>query len=338
VAVVGYGYWGPNLARNFMDVDGSSLIAICDERAEKREVARSRHPGVQVVADVEDIIRDEKIQAVAIATPISTHADIAVRALRAGKHVLVEKPLAGTVDQAIRIVAEAQAAGRTLMVDHTFVYMGAVRKVKELIDAGDLGDLYYVDSVRVNLGLFQRDASVIWDLAVHDLSIMAYWVPASPIAISCVGVSHVSGLPYDIAYLTVYYPGSLIGHIHVNWLSPIKVRRTLVAGSHKTILFDDLASDEKIKVYSRGVTRKEEVIGDNLIPLAYRRTGDIWIPQVNQTEALRVMADHFIRCCLTGERPLTGGREGLQIVRMLEAAERSVRQAGTKVSLDEVAS
>ena len=336
--MVGYGYWGPNLARNFIEVDGSSLIAICDERAEKRDIASVRHPGVKVVADVEDIFRDDKIDAVAIATPISTHADLAIRALKAGKHVLVEKPLAGTVDEAKRIVEAAETAGRTLMVDHTFVYMGAVRKVKEIIEAGDLGDLYYVDSVRVNLGLFQHDASVVWDLAVHDLSIMSSWVAAPPIAVSCVAVSHVAGLPDDVAYLTIYYPGSLIGHIHVNWLSPVKVRRTIIAGSEKTIVFDDLALDEKIKLYSRGVTRKEELVGDNLIPLAYRRTGDIWIPQFDQTEALRVMAGHFIHCCRSGERPLTGGPEGLQIVRMLEAAERSVSQGGSRVALESPAS
>jgi predicted dehydrogenase len=334
VAVIGYGYWGPNLARNFTEVSGGALVAICDERPEKRELAGSRHPGVRVVAYVDDLLQDHDVDAVVIATPISTHADLALRALRAGKHVLVEKPLAGTVEQGRAVVEEARACNRTLMVDHTFVYMGAVRKVKEIIDAGRLGDLYYVDSVRVNLGLFQHDASVVWDLAVHDLSIMSYWVGQPPIAISCVGVSHVPGLPEDVAYLTIYYPGSLIGHVNVNWLSPVKVRRTIIAGSDHTIVFDDLSPDEKIKLYSRGVTREEELVGDNLIPLVYRRTGDIWIPQFDQTEALRVMAEHFVESCRTGMPPLTGGREGLEIVRMLEAAEQSMKSGGAKISID----
>ncbi len=335
MAVVGYGYWGPNLARNFAAVNGCSLAAICDPLVENRALASSHHPGIRVVADVADLIGDPAIDAIVLATPIATHADLAVRALEAGKHVLVEKPLAATVDDAKRMVDAAAAAKRTLMVDHTFVYMGAVRKVRELITSGELGELYFVDSVRVNLGLFRRDASVIWDLAVHDLSIMNLWVDAAPIAVSCVGMSHVAGLPDDLAYLTIYYPGSLIGHIHVNWLSPIKIRRMLIAGSEKTVVFDDLSPDEKIKLYSRGVTRKEELVGDNLIPLAYRRTGDIWSPQVNQTEALRVMAEHFVECCRTGARPLTGGPEGLQIVRILDAAEQSIRHGGIRVPLAE---
>jgi predicted dehydrogenase len=332
---VGYGYWGPNLARNFAAVEGASLAAICDERNNQRILASSHHPGVRVVADVAAIIADPSIDAVALATPIATHADLAIRALEAGKHVLVEKPLAGTSHEARQIVDAAVAANRTLMVDHTFVYMGAVRKIRELITSGELGDLYFVDSVRVNLGLFRQDASVIWDLAVHDLSIMGLLVDAAPLAVSCVAVGHVAGLPDDLAYLTVFYPDSLLGHVHVSWLSPIKIRRMLVAGSEKTVVFDDLSPDEKVKVYSRGVTRKEELVGDDLIPLAYRRTGDIWSPHVSQTEALRAMAEHFVHCCRTGERPQTGGPEGLQIVRMLEAAEESVRRGGTKVALTE---
>jgi predicted dehydrogenase len=338
VAVVGYGYWGPNLARNLAEAAGSRLVAICDSRPEQRDLARTHHPTTRIVADVEDVIAAGDVDAVVLATPLATHADLAVRAFAAGKHVLVEKPLAGTVDDARRIVEAAAAAGRTLMVDHTFVYLGAVQKIGDLIRSGELGELYYIDSVRVNLGLFRRDASVIWDLAVHDLSIMAHWVDVEPVAVSCIGVSHVAGLPEDMAYLTLHYPGSLIGHAHVNWLSPIKVRRMLVAGSEKTIVFDDLSTDEKIRLYSRGVTRHEELVDENLVPLAYRRLGDIWIPQVSQAEALRVMAEHFIRCCRTGELPLTGGREGLQIVRILEAAERSVRGGGARIELETVPS
>lgn len=336
VAVIGYGYWGPNLARNFSDAHGGSLVAICDEREDKRDLARSRHPTARIVATADEVLGDPDVDAVAIATPISTHADLAIRAFRAGKHVLVEKPLAGTLREATAIVEAAAAAARTLMVDHTFVYMGAVRKVREIIEGGALGELYYMDSVRVNLGIFRHDASVIWDLAVHDLSIMASWIGQTPVAVACHGVSHVPGLPEDVAYMTLRYPGSLIAHVNVNWLSPVKVRRAIISGAARTIIFDDLDPDEKIKLYDRGVTRQEELVGEDLIPLAYRRTGDIWVPQFDQTEALKVMADHFVACCATGAPPLTGGPEGLQIVRVLAAAERSMAEDGRTVPLDGV--
>ena len=333
MAVIGYGYWGPNLARNLAETPGARLVAIGDARPEQRELAGRHHPTARIVADIDAVLTADDVDAVVLATPLVTHADLAVRAFAAGKHVLVEKPLAGTVEDATRIVDAARAAGRILMVDHTFVYLGAVQTIRDLIESGELGDLYYIDSVRVNLGLFRRDASVIWDLAVHDLSMMAAWVRAEPVAVSCIGVSHVEGLPEDMAYLTVHYPGSLIGHAHVNWLSPIKIRRMLIAGSDKTVVFDDLSTDEKIRLYSRGITRREELVDANLVPLAYRRLGDIWIPQVGQTEALRVMIGHFIDCCRSGEAPLTGGPEGLQIVRILEAAERSIRLGGARVEL-----
>lgn len=331
--MLGYGYWGPNLARNFVSADGARVVAICDERAESRELAASRHPNAEIVTDAADVVASPDVDAIAIATPVASHADLAVRALQAGKHVLVEKPFARNASEALRMIDAAAASGRTLMVDHTFVYTGAVRKVRDLILSAELGDLFFVDSVRVNLGLFRQDASVLWDLAVHDLSILSLWIDPDPIAVSCVGVSHVEGMPDDIAYLTLYYPGALIGHVHVSWLSPIKIRRMLIAGSEKTVVFDDLSVDEKLKLYSRGVTRENQVVGADLIPLAYRRTGDIWIPQIDQTEGLRVMADHFIECCRTGRAPETGGAEGLQVVRLLEAAERSAREGGRRIDL-----
>jgi predicted dehydrogenase len=336
VAVVGYGYWGPNLARNFAEIKSAALAAVCDERPDRRELARSRHPSVKVVSEFDDILEDREVDAVVLATPTSTHAPLALRALRAGKHVLVEKPLAGNAAEARAVVLEAERENRTLMVDHTFVYMGAIRKVREIIEAGDLGDLFYVDSVRVNLGIYQRDVSVLWDLAVHDLSIIQYWVQQVPQAVSCVGAGHIPDLPEDVAYLTLYFRDNLIAHVHVNWLSPVKIRRMVVAGSAKTIVFDDLAADEKIKLYSRGVTRQEDMVGSNLIPLAYRRTGDILVPQFDQTEALEVMARHFVHCCSTGEPPRTGGRQALQIVQILEAAAHSLRQRGQEVELGEL--
>ncbi len=336
VGVVGYGYWGPNLARNFADVEGGTLAAVCDERPDKQALARSRHPGTWVVGSFDELLSSPDIDAVVLATPVSTHAPLALRALRAGKHVLVEKPLAGNAADAAAVVREAEQAGLTLMTDHTFVYMGATRKVKQIIEQGELGDLYYFDSVRVSLGLFQHDVSVIWDLASHDLSIAQFWIPQQPEAISCVGVAHVEGLPEDVAYLTLYYPDNLIAHVHVNWLSPVKVRRTILAGSSKTIVFDDLHPDEKVRLYTRGVTREEAPVGSNLIPLAYRRTGDIWIPQLDQTEALSVMAAHFVASVANGTEPITGGRPSLRIVRMLEAAERSLKSRGAVIELDDL--
>lgn len=336
MAVVGYGYWGPNLARNFAGIKGATLAAVCDQRPDRRELARLRHPSVKVVSEFSDVLDDGEIDAVVLATPTSTHAPLALRALRAGKHVLVEKPLASTAADAQAVVLEAERQNRTLMADHTFVYMGAIQKVREIIEAGDLGDLYYLDSVRVNLGLYQHDVSVVWDLAVHDLSIIQYWIRQVPLAVSCVGVGHMPGLPEDVAYLTLYFRDNLIAHVHVNWLSPVKIRRMIVAGSAKTIVFDDLAADEKIKLYSRGVTRQEDMVSSNLVPLAYRRTGDIWIPQFEQTEALEVMAQHFVHCCSTGETPRTGGRQALQIVQILEAAATSMRNRGQEVELGEL--
>jgi predicted dehydrogenase len=336
VAVVGYGYWGPNLARNFAGLKSASLVAICDERPDRRQLAQSHHPSVKVVAEFDDVLEDGEVDAVVLATPVSTHAPLAIRALKAGKHVLVEKPLASSAADARAVILEAERQNRTLMVDHTFVYMGAIRRVREIIEAGDLGELYYLDSVRVNLGLYQADVSVVWDLAIHDLSIIQYWIEQVPQAVSCVGVGHMPGLSEDVAYLTLYFEHNLIAHVHVNWLSPVKIRRMIVAGSAKTIVFDDMAADEKIKLYSRGVTRQEDAIGSSLIPLTYRRTGDIWVPQFEQTEALELMAQHFVHCCSTGEIPRTGGRQALQIVQILEAAEVSLRNRGQVVDLGDL--
>ncbi len=331
IAVVGFGYWGPNLCRNFNETPGAVLAAICDLSPKNREVAQSRYPHARVTDSFDSLLEDPTIDAIVIATPVSTHAPLALKALAAGKHVLVEKPLAGSVKEAQDVVEAAEKSGKVLLVDHTFCYMGAVQKVKELIDTGVLGELYYLDSVRVNLGLIQHDVSVIWDLAVHDLSIFGFWVPQDPLRVSCTGCGHIEGLPEDVAYMTLFYPNNLIAHIHVNWLSPVKLRTTLVGGSQKMVVFDDLDPVEKIKVYDRGVVKREEMTGPNQIPLAYRRTGDIWMPQFDMTEALKAEAAHFVRCIEQGEQPLTGGRAALRIVRILEAAERSMKAQGASV-------
>lgn len=333
LAIVGYGYWGPNLARNFAETKGAELVAVCDTRPEMLKQALARFPAIKVTSSYDELLADHALDAVAIATPVSTHADLALRALAAGKHVLVEKPLAVDSRQALSVVAAAQRHQRVLLVDHTFVYMGAVRKVKEMLEEGTLGELYYYDSVRVNLGLFQHDVSVIWDLAVHDLSIISYWIPKLPKAVSCLGAAHVHGHPIDVAYLTLLYDHEFIAHIHVNWLSPVKIRRTLLSGKNKMIVFDDLDPIEKIKVYDRGVAKRDDLIGSGKVPLVYRRTGDVWIPQLELTEALRVETEHFVRCITKGEEPITGGHEALRVIRILEAAEQSLHQRGAAVDV-----
>jgi len=273
------------------------------------------------------------VDAVAIATPVASHFELALRALRAGKHVFVEKPLTDTAEKAERLISEAESRGLTLHVDHTFVYTGAVRKIRELVNRGELGDLYYYDSVRVNLGLFQSDVSVIWDLAVHDLSIMDYVFPEKPVAVCATGVKHVPGKPANIAYLTLFFDNDAIGHLHVNWLAPVKVRRTFVGGSRKMIVYDDVEPSEKVKVYDKGITLNgnKETLYRALVTY---RMGDMWAPRLETMEALQVEAEHFVRCVTEGERSITDGHSGLRVVRILEAATRSLKERGRAVWLD----
>ena len=333
VGVVGYGYWGPNLVRNFSDVAGCEVAAVSDLSAERRALATRRHPSVTAVADPAEMIRDPRIDAIIIATPVSSHYHLAMEALAAGKHVWVEKPLALNAAQAERLVEQADRVGKTLLVDHTFAYTPAVRKMRELVESDDLGQIYYYDSVRVNLGLFQHDVNVIWDLAVHDLSIMDYVLGEKPLAVSATGMAHVPGQPENIAYLTLFYPSSLIAHVHVNWLAPVKVRRTLVGGSRKMIVYDDLEPSEKIKVYDKGLTLRDnpESVYQRL---AGYRSGDMWAPQINLSEALHTEANHFVRCIESGDTPLTDGRAGLRVVRILEAASQSMRERGQVIELE----
>jgi predicted dehydrogenase len=332
VGVIGYGYWGPNLVRNFAEVPGSQVVAVSDLRPERLAQAQARHPAIKTTTEHRELFADPEIDAIAIATPVSTHYELARQALQAGKHVLVEKPLTATSEQALRLIEEAERRNRVLMVDHTFVYTGAVRKLRELVANSALGDLYYYDSVRVNLGLFQRDVNVIWDLAVHDLSIMDFVLPMKPCAVSATGTSHIPEQPANVAYLTLFFDGRLIGHIHVNWLAPVKVRRCLIGGSQKMIVYDDLEPSEKVKVYDKGITVNNNAESVYQMLIGYR-TGDMWAPQLDATEALRTEALHFIRCVEQGERPTTDGQAGLLVVRLLEAATRSMRERGRLVEL-----
>jgi predicted dehydrogenase len=332
MGVIGYGYWGPNLVRNFAETPGSQIRGVSDLRPDRLALVKARYPVVKTTTNHSDLLVDPAIDAIAIATPVSTHFDLAMQALKAGKHVLVEKPMTATSEESIRLIEEAERRQRVLMVDHTFVYTSAVRKIKELIATNSLGEIYYYDSVRVNLGLFQHDVSVIWDLAVHDLAIMDYVLQSHPRAVSATGMSHIPGEPENVAYLTLLFDGRLITHIHVNWLAPVKVRRTLIGGSRKMIVYDDLEPSEKVKVYDKGITVNNKAESVYQMLIGYR-TGDMWAPQLDITEALRVEAVHFINCIEKGECPITDGKAGLRVVQILEAATQSMANQGQPIEL-----
>ena len=332
VGVIGYGYWGPNLVRNFSENSETEVIAVTDLSPERLHAAQKRYPAVQVTTDYRQVLANPDIDAVAIVTPVSTHFELAMEALRAGKHVLVEKPITTTSEQALRLIEEAERRRLVLMVDHTFVYTGAVRKIQELTTGGDLGEIYYYDSTRVNLGLFQRDVDVVWDLAVHDLAIMDYVLPAHPCAVSATGMNHVAGSTENIAYITCFFAGSLIAHVNVNWLSPVKVRRTLIGGSKQMIVYDDMEPSEKVKVYDKGITVNGSPEAVYKMLIGYR-SGDMRAPHLELTEGLQNEVKHFAQCIQHGERPLTDGHAGLRVVSILEAATRSMKQRGRLVEL-----
>ena len=332
IGVIGYGYWGPNLVRNFSDLSGARVVAVSDMRSDRLAHVQRRYPAIRATTDYRELLRDSSIDAVAIATPVSTHFDLAMEAVQAGKHVLVEKPMTTTVEQAERLLDFAARHQRLLMVDHTFVFTGAVRKIKELVNTDQLGRLYYYDSVRVNLGVFQHDVNVLWDLAAHDLSIMDYVLGIQPTVVAATGIAHISGQPRDVAYLTCLFDGDLIAHFHVNWLSPVKVRRTLIGGDRRMIVYDDLEPSEKVKVYDKGIALTNGPESRYQLLVSYR-AGDMWAPRLDTTEALSVEALHFIECLEQGKVPLTDGHCGLRIVRILEAASQSLSQGGRPVEL-----
>lgn len=332
IGVIGYGYWGPNLVRNFAEAPGAKLIAISDARSQRLDQARRRYPSALLTTRASELIADPAVDAVAIATPVSSHFDLAMEALQSNKHVLVEKPLAANSEQALRLIDEAERRNRVLMVDHTFVYTGAVRRIREMIENGELGDIYYYDSVRVNLGLFQHDVNVIWDLAVHDLSIMDFVLASKPVAVSATGISHIAGQPENVAYLTLFFTDNKIAHLHVNWLAPVKVRRTLIGGSEKMIVYDDLEPSEKVKVYDKGVSLSSDPEAVYQLLVSYR-SGDMWAPNLDPAEGLQTEARHFIACIEESKQPSTGGQAGLRVLRILEAAEKSMRERGQLMEL-----
>lgn len=330
IGVIGYGYWGPNIVRNFNANDGSKVIAVCDKNPSTLKKVTRFYPDTKCMTSPDDVLGSPEIDAVAVVTPVSTHFELARRALENGKHVFVEKPFTATVAQGEQLVELAEKKGLTIMVDHTFLFTGAVKKMKDLIDQGELGNIYYYDSTRINLGLFQHDVNVVWDLATHDFSIMNYLIKEKPEAIVACGKSHFYDLE-DVAYITVYFSNNCIAHFNVNWLSPVKVRTTLVGGEKKMLFWNDVDPDEKIRVYDKGVeVKNRESIYDLLVSY---RSSDMLVPKLDQIEALGVETKYFIDCISQKKAPINDGVSGLQVVRMLEACDKSIKKTDKVVKL-----
>lgn len=328
--VVGYGYWGPNIVRNLQGMPNVDITAVCDKSSAARKRVHKNHPQIYVMADPAEIMNSPEVDAVAIVTPVWTHFELAKAALENGKHVFVEKPFTSNVRQAEELINLAEQKNLKIMVDHTFLFTGAVKKIKQLLQEGLLGKLYYYDSTRVNLGLFQHDINVVWDLAPHDLSILDHVIESNPEALVATGQKHLNGLE-DIAFITLYFPDSVIAHVNVNWLSPVKVRTTLIGGEKKMLVWNDLEADEKIKIYDKGVDmNSNEGVYELLVSY---RSGDMWAPHLEQAEALRQELSYFIKCIEDGSNPINDGAAGLRIVRMLEASTKSLRKRGALVYL-----
>ncbi|MGH9469918.1 MAG: Gfo/Idh/MocA family protein [Terriglobia bacterium] len=330
VGIAGYGYWGPNVARNFAGLDRAELAAICDSSSSALARAKRQHPGVRLASKFSELLAMEDLDAVAVITPVASHYTLAKAALNAGKHVFVEKPFTCNTEQGEELVELARQNNLVIMVDHTFLFTGAVKKIRQFVDENTLGDLYYYDSTRVNLGLFQHDVNVIWDLAPHDLSIMDYVIHEQPEFVVATGEAHLNGVE-DVAFITIYFPRNIIAHINVNWLSPVKVRTTLIGGEKKMLVWNDLEADEKIKVYDKGVQVKNRQ-GVYELLVSYR-SGDMWAPKIEQSEALKLEAEYFLDCIEKNETPFNDGAAGLRVVKMLEAAHRSLKRKGAAVEL-----
>jgi predicted dehydrogenase len=331
IGVIGYGYWGPRIVRNFQGIEGAEVAVVCDKSPASLKRAQHDYPHIKVTTDLCEVLASTEIDAVAVITPVWTHFELAKAALENGKHVFVEKPFTSTAAQARELIDLAEQRKLQIMVDHTFLFTGAVKKIKQLVDEGATGDLYYYDSTRVNLGLFQHDVNVIWDLAPHDLSIMDYVIGKKPEYVTANGQSHLNGLE-DLAYLTVYFSDKIIAHINVNWMSPVKVRTTLIGGEKKMLVWNDLEPDEKVRVYDKGVSVTN---GPNSVYelLVSYRSGDMWAPKVEQTEALAAEAKYFVSCIEKGQKPFNDGIAGLRVVEILEAADVSLKRRGEPVQL-----
>jgi len=328
--VIGYGYWGPNVVRNLDLLDGAEVVAVCDKSPASRKRVQKAYPGVRVTSDANELMSSKDIDAVAVITPVWTHYELTKAAVENGKHVFVEKPFTSSTAQAEELINLAAKKNLKIMVDHTFLFTGAVKKIKQLLKEGTLGNLYYYDSTRVNLGLFQHDVNVIWDLAPHDLSIVDHLIAETPEAVVATGQTHLNGLE-DVAYITLYFPNKIIAHINVNWLSPVKVRTTLIGGEKKMLVWNDLEADEKIKIYDKGIeVTSEQGIYNRLVNY---RSGDMWSPQVDRIEALTHELAYFVDCITHNKVPFNDGAAGLRVVKMLEAANDSLRKRGALVYL-----
>ena len=334
VGVIGCGYWGPNLIRNFVIYPETELVWVCDLDEKRLDKVLRPYPGVRQATDFKEMLADDGVAGIAIATPVHTHFPIARACLENGKHVLLEKPLASSVAQGEELVNLAEKNNLRLMCDHTFCYTGAVRKIQEIVSSGLLGDLLYFDSVRVNLGLFQQDVNVVWDLAPHDLSIVDFIVNEKPVLVSAHGVSHAGNGIENVAYLSLRYQSSFLAHFHVNWLSPVKVRMTMIAGKEKMLVWNDLHQAEKIKIYDKGIEVKpgEREQRDTLL-VSYR-SGDMYAPRVEQTEALSLVVQEFADCIQEDRPALTDGEAGLRVLRILDAASRSIKADGANVRIE----
>ncbi len=336
IGIVGYGYWGPNLLRNFMEIPGTEVVAVADRDPARLADLPRRYPRVAVATDVRTLLDDPAVDAVVVATSVASHYQIAFDALAAGKHVWLEKPMTETAAEACRLVDEAERRRRVIMVDYTFVYTGAVRRMAQIIRGGELGALYYYDSTRVNLGLFQHDVNVIADLAVHDFSILDYLCGEHPVAVSANGVNHFPGTPENLAYISLFYDSGMIAHVNVSWLAPVKVRQILIGGSKRMITYDDLQPSEKVKVYDKGIHFTDDPEQIYRMRVGYR-TGDVWAPQLDTREALRIAGEHFIDCIQTGAAPDTDGRMGIRVVELAEAATISMRGKGECIAMPRTA-
>jgi len=331
IGVLGYGYWGPNIVRNFHTHNGSQVVMVCDKNPKCAERLRKVFPSMPFSVDENEILKSPDIDLVAVVTPVGTHYELAKLALENGKHIFVEKPFTGSVAQAEELIELADKKNLKIMVDHTFLFTGAVKKIKELVDNKELGDLYYYDSLRVNLGLFQHDVNVIWDLAAHDLSIMDHVIGQKAEAVVATGETHLNGVE-DVAFITVYFPRHVIAHINVSWLSPVKVRTTLIGGEKKMLVWNDLEADEKIKIYDKGVSMCANPSNLHQLLVSYR-SGDMHAPQLEPIEALRAETAYFLQCIEKNTTPFNDGVAGLRVVRLLEAADKSMRNRGEAVTL-----
>ncbi|HRO70387.1 MAG TPA: Gfo/Idh/MocA family oxidoreductase [Chitinophagaceae bacterium] len=331
LGVIGYGYWGPNIVRNFFNTKDCTVKAVADGRPERLAVLAKIFPSINGVATAEDIIQDKEIDAVVVATPVFTHYALAKKALENGKHVLIEKPMTSTVAQAEELIELAAKKGLTLMADHTFLYTGAVQKMKELIESDIVGTPRYFDSSRINLGLFQPDVNVLWDLAPHDISILTYLITEAPVSINATGISHTRNNIENIAYMTVNYNSDFIAHFNCSWTSPVKVRQTLIGGDKKMIVYNDLDPSEKVRVYdtSYNHTTDEE---KTKIMVDYR-TGDVYIPKISLSEALSGVANDFIQSINQKKKPLACAELGMQVVKILEASQESIKNKGREVKI-----